>query len=162
MKFGCRWEYGTRRQLQRMRVAELMTKVPRVASVLALASIVLVSVPWDQARASDGTTTTGYVFIFGLVLVGLGALGVLLLGGSLRRAHRTRLGREATREDVPSWQWILISSIPRPSPDAHHSGGVFDLHAGGRGGDVGASNVGAGDVGSVGGGDLGGGGGDGG
>lgn len=120
-----------------MRAAELMTNVPRIGSVYGLASIVLVSAPWNQARASDGTTTTGYVFIFGLVLVGLGALGVLVLGGYLRRYHRTRLGREPTRKDVPSWQWFLISSIPRPTPDHHHSGDVFGLRPGGREGDVG-------------------------
>jgi len=122
-----------------------MTKVPRIASVYGLASIVLVSAPWNQARASDGTTTTGYVFIFGLVLVGLGTLGVLVHGGYLRRFHRTRLGREPTRKDVPSWQWFLISSIPRPTPDHHHSGDGFDLHPGRQAGNDGGADFGGGD-----------------
>jgi hypothetical protein len=121
------------------------------AAVFALASIVLVSVPGNEARASDGTTTTGYVFMFGLVLVGLGALGVLLLGSALRRVHRSRLGREPRRQDVAPWEWFFISCIPRPTPDYQDSGGDLDLHPGRRTADGGAGDFG-GDAGGGGGG----------
>lgn len=121
------------------------------AAVFALASIALVFVPWQEAQASDGTTTTGYIFIFGLVLAGLGALCILLLGISLRRVHRTRLGREPTRQDVSPWEWFFISCIPRPTPDYQDSGGDLDLHPGRRTADGGAGDFG-GDAGGGGGG----------
>jgi hypothetical protein len=106
------------------------------AAVFALASIMLVSVPGNEARASDGTTTTGYVFMFGL---------------ALRRVHRSRLGREPRRQDVAPWEWFFISCIPRPTPDYQHSGGDLDLHPGRRTADGGAGDFG-GDAGGGGGG----------
>jgi hypothetical protein len=55
------------------------------AAVFALASIVLVSVPGNEARASDGTTTTGYVFMFGLAL----CVGSTDRGWAANRGGRT-------------------------------------------------------------------------
>lgn len=67
------------------------------AAVLCFAPVVLIFVPWYEARARDGTTAAGHIFLFGLLLVGLGALCILLLGSSLHGVHRARLGREPAR-----------------------------------------------------------------
>ena len=120
-----------------------MMRSHRILSVFGLVALALLGLPWDQAHASEGTTAAGYAFIAGLVVLGAGALVALSLGISLRRYHRSRLGRGPRRGDVSRWEWFFMTCVPRPTPDAHHSGGVFDLHAGkpgsSGGGDAGGS-----------------------
>ena len=100
-----------------------MMKSRRIPSTFGLAALALLGLPWDRAEASEGTTAAGYAGMAGLVVLVVGALGVLSLGISLRRYHRSRLGREPRSDEVSRWEWFFISCVPRPSPDAHHSGG---------------------------------------
>ena len=122
-------------------------KSRRILSIFGLAALALLALlllPWGWALASEGTTTAGYAFVSGLVVLGLCALAGLSLGISLRRYHRTRLGREPRRGDVSRWEWFFIACVPRPTPDAHHSGDVFDLHAGKQGNGGGGGDTGGG------------------
>jgi len=119
-----------------------MVKPRRILSIIGLAAVASFGLPWDRAEASEGTTAAGNAFIAALVVLGLAALVALSLGISLRRYHRRRLGREPRCGEVSRWEWFFISSVPRPSPDAQHSGDVFDLHVG-KQGDGGGSGDGA-------------------